>query len=121
MRRPYLSTADVAAHRCKDVLAFANATRKADAHILVGVTGGAGTAARITGITQHMDDASFQPEEPVTRAAISSPAAAIVWHIDRPAQVQRAILDGDRLPLVGGLIGRDHQRELLIAVRDIGP
>lgn len=44
----------------KDILAFANAKRTTDAHILIGVTEQPGQPASVTGITDHLDDATLQ-------------------------------------------------------------
>ncbi len=44
----------------KDVLAFANAFRRADAVILLGVQEVKGSAAQVVGITEHIDDAALQ-------------------------------------------------------------
>lgn len=44
----------------KDILAFANAWKTSDAHILVGVADQAGGRASIVGVSQHYDDATLQ-------------------------------------------------------------
>ena len=44
----------------KDVLAFANASRKRDAHIVIGAEEVKGERARVHGVSQHFDDASIQ-------------------------------------------------------------
>jgi hypothetical protein len=44
----------------KDILAFANAWKTTDAHILIGVKEVAGCRACVLGVTQHIDDAKFQ-------------------------------------------------------------
>jgi hypothetical protein len=44
----------------KDVLAFANAWKTADAHIVIGAEDGRGSRATVVGVTEHIDDASLQ-------------------------------------------------------------
>jgi len=44
----------------KDVLAFANAWRRTDAYILIGVDEAKGGRSRVVGVQQHLDDAKLQ-------------------------------------------------------------
>src|SRR5687767_14289077 len=44
----------------KDLLRFANALRRADAYILIGVDDVRGGRARVCGISEHLDDHSVQ-------------------------------------------------------------
>jgi len=44
----------------KDILSFANAWRRADAYILIGVDERLGSRALVVGITQHLKDADLQ-------------------------------------------------------------
>jgi predicted HTH transcriptional regulator len=44
----------------KDVLAFANAWRRTDAYILIGVEDVKGGRSNVVGVTSHFDDASIQ-------------------------------------------------------------
>jgi len=44
----------------KDILAFANAWRRTDAYILIGVEEVKGGRSRVVGVTTHFDDASIQ-------------------------------------------------------------
>jgi hypothetical protein len=44
----------------KDILAFANASRKTDAYIIIGAEEVKGERAKIHGVNQHFDDASIQ-------------------------------------------------------------
>jgi predicted HTH transcriptional regulator len=44
----------------KDILAFANAWRRTDAYILVGVEDVKGGRSNVVGVTSHFDDASIQ-------------------------------------------------------------
>ncbi len=44
----------------KDVVAFANAWKSADAHILIGVQPHAGRRARVTGVETHLPDSDLQ-------------------------------------------------------------
>ena len=41
----------------KDILAFANAWRRTDAYILIGIKENKGNRAEVVGITDHIDDA----------------------------------------------------------------
>lgn len=54
------ATDDQKSELIKDILAFANANRTTDAHILIGVTEHKGRPATINGITDHLDDAHLQ-------------------------------------------------------------
>ena len=44
----------------KDILAFANAWRRTDAYLLIGVEEVKGDRSRVIGVTTHFDDASIQ-------------------------------------------------------------
>ena len=44
----------------KDVLAFANAFRRADAYILIGVAEKRGARSKVVGVAAHLDDAKLQ-------------------------------------------------------------
>jgi hypothetical protein len=44
----------------KDILAFANAWKTSDAHILVGVAENPGGRAKVIGVSDHLDDADLQ-------------------------------------------------------------
>lgn len=44
----------------KDVLAFANASRQADAYILIGVEDKRGARSEVVGVSAHLDDAKLQ-------------------------------------------------------------
>src|SRR5256885_9467501 len=44
----------------KDILAFANAWRRTDAYILIGVEDVKGGRSNVVGVTAHFDDASIQ-------------------------------------------------------------
>lgn len=44
----------------KDILAFANAWRRTDAYILIGIKENKGCKAEIVGVTDHIDDAQLQ-------------------------------------------------------------
>ena len=44
----------------KDILAFANAWRRTDAYILIGVKEVKGGCSQVIGITDHFDDAALQ-------------------------------------------------------------
>lgn len=44
----------------KDILAFANAWRRSDAYILIGIEEVKGAEAKLIGITEHLDDACLQ-------------------------------------------------------------
>ncbi len=44
----------------KDILAFSNAWRRADAFILIGVEEVKGKKSRVVGVSQHLDDANLQ-------------------------------------------------------------
>src|SRR5215216_4375450 len=44
----------------KDILAFANAWRRTDAYILIGVEDVKGGRGNVVGVTSHFDDASIQ-------------------------------------------------------------
>lgn len=54
------ATDDQKSELLKDILAFANAFRRDDAYILLGVQDQPGGRATILGITNHLDDASLQ-------------------------------------------------------------
>src|SRR5437016_3454734 len=44
----------------KDILAFANAWRQTDAHILIGVEEGRGGRSRVVGVPQHLLNRNLQ-------------------------------------------------------------
>src|SRR5436309_6376795 len=44
----------------KDILGFANAWRRSDAYILIGVEEVRGGRSRVVGVSQHLDDHSLQ-------------------------------------------------------------
>lgn len=44
----------------KDILGFANAWRRTDAYILIGVEEVRGGRSRVVGVTEHLDDHSLQ-------------------------------------------------------------
>src|SRR5437899_1839798 len=54
------ATDDQKSEIIKDILAFANAFRRDDAYILLGVQDQQGGRATIIGVTNHPDDASLQ-------------------------------------------------------------
>jgi hypothetical protein len=51
---------DEKAELLKDILAFTNAWRRADAYILIGVEERQGAKAEIVGVSQHLNDADLQ-------------------------------------------------------------
>jgi predicted HTH transcriptional regulator len=54
------ATDELKSELLKDILAFANAWRRTDAYILVGVEDVKGGRSNVVGITSHFDDASIQ-------------------------------------------------------------
>jgi hypothetical protein len=54
------ATPDQKSEIIKDILAFANAFRRDDAYILLGVQDNQGGRATITGVSNHLDDAHLQ-------------------------------------------------------------
>lgn len=58
---PFTTVADpLKAELLKDILAFANTTRRTDAYILVGVEENPGGRAIVHGVRDHPDDAQLQ-------------------------------------------------------------
>lgn len=54
------ATDDEKSELLKDILAFANAWRRADAYILIGVKEVKGGRSEVVGIADHLDDAHIQ-------------------------------------------------------------
>jgi predicted HTH transcriptional regulator len=54
------ATDDEKSELLKDILSFANAWRRSDAYILVGVEDVKGGRSKVIGVTRHFDDASIQ-------------------------------------------------------------
>jgi predicted HTH transcriptional regulator len=51
---------DVKSELLKDILAFANAWRRTDAYILIGVDDVKGGRGKVVGVSSHLDDARIQ-------------------------------------------------------------
>jgi hypothetical protein len=101
---PFANVSDeVKSELVKDILAFANAWKTADAHIVIGAADGHGTRAVVHGIAEHLDDANLQQ---LVNTKTNRPVAF---------QYLATTVEGKKLAVIR--IAKDQQRPIFLIRR----